>query len=184
MNLSSVGKIKRNIDQCAFGDVWLCSGQSNMNWPVRLSNNAEVEVKNANHKHIRSFTVNFFPSLVPMKLPPEAKWEMCTPEFAKNFTGVGYFFARELNEKIKVPIGIIHSSVGASAAEAWTSGSALRKQMPDDFKDRLNELDMTSSAYGSNFDFFKRWKNGLRRLILKVQRKSTLPIRILIPAVG
>ncbi|MBJ7344558.1 MAG: hypothetical protein JHD09_04695 [Gemmataceae bacterium] len=159
---------KETLTNVLFGDVWLCSGQSNMNWPVRLSNNAEVEVKNANHTHIRSFTVNFFPSLVPMKLPPEAKWEMCTSEFAKNFTGVGYFFARELNEKIKVPIGIIHSSVGASAAEAWTSGSALRKQMPDDFKDRLNELDMTSSAYGSNFDFFQ----ALEKWTAKVDPQS------------
>ena len=66
---------KETLTNVLFGDVWLCSGQSNMNWPVRLSNNAEVEVKNANHKHIRSFTVNFFPSLVPMKLPPEAKAE-------------------------------------------------------------------------------------------------------------
>lgn len=155
---------KEKFTNVLFGDVWLCSGQSNMNWPVRLSNNAELEIKNADHPHIRSFTVNFFPSLVPMQLPPEAKWEVCKPEFARNFTGVGYFFAREINQKIKVPIGIIHSSVGASAAESWTSGSALRKQMPDDFKDRLNELDVTVSGYGSNFDFFK----SLEKWIAKV----------------
>ena len=131
-----------------------------MNWPVRLSNNADEEIKKANHPHIRSFTVGFYPSLVPMKLPPEARWEVCTPEFAKNFTGVGYFFAREIHAKQKIPIGIIHSSVGASAAEAWTSGAALRKDMPMDFKDRLADLESAAAVGGPNGDFFgdlERW---------------------------
>src|SRR5204863_9140570 len=101
---------KVTLANVLFGDVWLCSGQSNMNWPVRLSNNAEEEVKNANHKEIRSFTVSFFPSLVPLQLPPPARWEVCKPEFAKNFSGVGYFFARAINQTQKVPVGIIHSS--------------------------------------------------------------------------
>ena len=109
---------------CSFGDVWLCSGQSNMNWPLRLTMNAEEEVKQANYPEIRSFTVNFFSSLVPMKLPPPASWEVCTPEFARNFTAVGYFFAREIHKTQKVPIGIIHSSAGATAAEVWTSGGS------------------------------------------------------------
>lgn len=121
------------------GDVWLCSGQSNMNWPVRLSNDAEAEVAAANHPTIRSFTVSFFPSVVPQKLPPPAKWEPCTPEFAKNFTGVGYFFAREINRTQNVPIGIIHSSVGATYAEVWVSREALARDMPYDFPDQLAE---------------------------------------------
>lgn len=95
-----------------FGDVWLCTGQSNMNWPVRLANHAEDEVKQANVPEIRSFTVSFYSSLVPMKLPPPAKWEICTPEFARNFTAVGYFFARQIHATQKIPIGIIHSSAG------------------------------------------------------------------------
>jgi len=147
------------LENVLFGDVWLCSGQSNMNWPVRLSKNAEAEVKNANYPEIRSFTVHFHPSLVPMKLPPAAKWEPCTPEFARNFTGVGYFFAREIHTKQKIPIGIIHSSVGASAAEAWTSADALRRAMPEDYKERLADHDKTAAAVGADRDYFQELEN-------------------------
>lgn len=136
------------------GDVWLCAGQSNMNWPVRLSNDAEAEVAAANHPTIRSFTVSFFPSVVPQKLPPPAKWEPCTPEFAKNFTGVGYFFAREINQARKVPIGIIHSSVGATYAEVWVSREALERQMPYDFPDLLQEVADWAGPDAAAFDYF------------------------------
>jgi hypothetical protein len=64
-----------------------------MNWPVRLSHDAEAEVAAANHPTIRSFTGSFLPAVVSQKLPLPAQWKRCTPEFARNFTGVGYFFA-------------------------------------------------------------------------------------------
>ncbi|MCE9532533.1 MAG: 9-O-acetylesterase [Planctomycetes bacterium] len=147
-------KHQATIKNVLAGDVWLCTGQSNMNWPVRLSNNAEEEVKNANYPEIRSFTVNFFPSLTPMKLPPPAKWEVCKPEFANNFTGVGYFFAREIHRTQKIPIGIIHSSAGATNAESWTSEKALRKLMPDDFKPELAAFNKLAGEGVENFDYF------------------------------
>lgn len=150
------------------GDVWLCSGQSNMNWPVRLSQNAEAEVKAANHPEIRSFTVNFFPSLVPLKTPPKASWEQCTPEFARNFTGAGYFFAREINQTQKVPVGIIHSSVGATAAEAWVSAPALARLMPDDFPKELAELKEQTAGIGANYDHFAE----LKKWVAKVDPES------------
>ena len=156
-------KKKETLGNVLFGDVWLCTGQSNMNWPVRLSMNAEEEVKNANYPEIRSFTVNFYSSFVPLKLPPEAKWEPCTPEFAKNFTGVGYFFAREINKTVKAPIGIIHSSAGATAAEAWTSSDALRREMPYDFKERLDELEKSATAAGPDYDFFQELEKWLAK---------------------
>ncbi|MFO1044417.1 MAG: sialate O-acetylesterase [Planctomycetaceae bacterium] len=136
------------------GDVWLCSGQSNMNWPVRLSQNGDAEVAAANHPAIRSFTVSFFPSVVPQQLPQPAKWETCTPEFARNFTGVGYFFAREINQNQKIPIGIIHSSVGATYAEVWVSREGLQKRMPHDFTDLLEEAANWAPEGGTVFDYF------------------------------
>lgn len=152
---SSRPKQRVTLRNVLFGDVWLCTGQSNMNWPVRLSANGEEEAKQANNPEIRSFTVSHFPSLVPEKLPPPAKWEPCTPEFARNFSGVGYFFAREIQKTQKVPIGIIHSSAGATAAESWVSAEALRKVMPFDFKDRLDEREQLLSSFGPDFEFFR-----------------------------
>ncbi|MCE9603431.1 MAG: hypothetical protein K8U03_00855 [Planctomycetia bacterium] len=142
------------------GDVWLCSGQSNMNWPVRLAQNGAQEAAAADNPHIRSFTVNFYPAVVPQKLPPPAKWEVCNPEFAKNFSGVGYFFAREINKTTKVPIGIIHSSVGATYAETWVSAEALRNKMPEDFPAQLDEVEQWAKADGGSDDYFaeiERW---------------------------
>lgn len=134
------GMHSATIRNVLFGDVWLCSGQSNMNWPVRLSENAEAEIKAANDPELRSFTVDFYASLVPMQLPPPARWEVCTPETVKNFTGVGYFFAKQIRATQKIPVGIIHASVGATAAEAWVSRDALLTHMRYDFPDRLEEL--------------------------------------------
>lgn len=122
------------------GDVWLCSGQSNMNWPVRLSLNGEEEAKQANYPEIRSFTVGFYPSCVPLQVPLPSVWENCTPEHARNFTAMGYFFAREINKVEKIPIGIIHSSWGATAAEVWISADGIRKYMPYDFHAQLDRL--------------------------------------------
>jgi sialate O-acetylesterase len=155
---------KVTITNVLFGDVWLCTGQSNMNWPVRLANNADEEVKQANYPEIRSFTVSFYSSLVPLKLPPPAKWEACTPEFARNFTAVGYFFAREIHKTQKIPIGIIHSSAGATAAEAWTSADALRAQMPFDFPERLAELKQLADVGGPNFDFFRETEKWMAKV--------------------
>lgn len=146
---------KIHLKNILFGDVWLCTGQSNMNWPVRLSDGADAEVKQANNPEIRSFTVSFYPSLVPTKIPPPAKWQPCTPEFVGNFTGVGYYFAKEIQSQTKIPIGIIHTSAGATTAESWTSSEALQKKMPYDFPDRLAEVDKLVEPGGPNFDYFR-----------------------------
>ena len=149
------GGRKESLANVLFGDVWLCTGQSNMNWPVRLVQNAEEEVKAATNANIRSFTVNFYSALTPELLPPPARWEVCTPEFARNFSGVGYFFAREIQATQKVPIGLIHSSAGATAAEAWVSAETLRREMPFDFRERLDDLGKTNAFFGADFEFFR-----------------------------
>ena len=122
------------------GDVWLCAGQSNMLIPVRTAANAEEEIQQGNHPEVRSFTVGFFPSLVPIAVPVPAVWDVCTPAKVGAFTAVGYYFAREINQIEKIPVGIIHSSVGATTAEVWISGDGLRKYMPYDFHAQLDRL--------------------------------------------
>lgn len=152
------GKQTTTLKNVLVGDVWLCSGQSNMNWPVRLSDNADEEVKNAKYPQIRSFNVGFYSALYPQALPHGTKWEVCTPEFAKNFTGVGYFFARDVHKATNVPIGIIHSSVGATYAEVWVSAEALARDMPYDFKDELAVVKQAADATGSDyFAAIEKW---------------------------
>ena len=140
------------------GDVWLCTGQSNMSIPVRTASNAAEEIKQANHPEIRSFNVGFYPSFVPERLPQPAAWEVCTPATVPNFSAVGYYFAREINKVGKIPVGILHSSVGATAAEVWISADGLRKYMPYDFHDQLARLAKeTGNPAEDYFQEVKKW---------------------------
>ena len=112
------------------GEVWVCSGQSNMErqlGPRRGQKpiiNWEAEAQEADHPLIRHFLVKNNVSTSPISTLSGA-WEVCSPKTVTNFTAVGYFFARDLQTNIKVPIGLIHSSWGGTPAEAWTSSEAL-----------------------------------------------------------
>lgn len=111
------------------GDVWVASGQSNMELPMRrLTPLYENEIKNANNRNIRFFTV---PQKYNFKAPQNdldgGKWESTNPQTILNFSGVAYFFAKELNEKNKVPVGIIHTSLGGSPVQAWMDEKSLKK---------------------------------------------------------
>jgi sialate O-acetylesterase len=100
------------------GEVWLCSGQSNMEWRVMSSTNAAEEIAAANYPLIRHVKFDRRPSPVPLK-DIAAGWEICSPETAGNFTAVGYFMARKLFQELDVPIGLVNSSWGGTRVEPW-----------------------------------------------------------------
>jgi sialate O-acetylesterase len=111
------------------GDVWLASGQSNMELPMRrLTPLYADEIKNANNQNIRFFTV---PQKYNFKSPQAeldgGRWEATNPQTILNFSGVAYFFAKELSEKNKVAVGIIHTSLGGSPIQAWMDENSLKK---------------------------------------------------------
>lgn len=107
------------------GDVWLCSGQSNMEWSVRYSNDAEREIANANYPNIRLFTVEHALHSFPEK-DVEGEWKVCSPETVGDFSAVGYFFGCELNKETNIPIGLINSSWGGTGIETWTSSEVMK----------------------------------------------------------
>ena len=114
-----------SIQNVLVGDVWLCSGQSNMEWPVASSHNAPQEIARAKYPRIRLFTVPAKALLEP-QADVNSSWQVCAPATVEKFSAVGYFFGRELSKKLKVPIGLINSSWGGTRVEAWTSRDALR----------------------------------------------------------
>ena len=119
------------IKNILIGDVWICSGQSNMELPMeRLKDKYSAIISSANNSNIRQFNVstnyNFH---APQQDLPSGNWETTTPQSVLHFTAVGYFFAKALFEKYNVPVGLIKSAVGGSPAEAWLSEYAL-KQFP------------------------------------------------------
>lgn len=106
------------------GDVWLCSGQSNMAFPLSQAKNSSSEIDAADHPNIRFFKVGFNAADEPA-MDVRGVWRTCTPSVAGSFSAVAYGFARELLIEEKVPIGIIESSWGGSSGEAWTPRRAL-----------------------------------------------------------
>ncbi len=134
------------------GDVWLCSGQSNMQFGIGNTKNAAQEIAAADYPQIRLFMAPTILALSPHPTmpvsdgdPAESRWHVCTPQTValggwNGFSAVGYFFGRDLYQNLRVPIGLIESNVGGTPAEAWTSEQALRAKMPD-FRPQLAELD-------------------------------------------
>jgi sialate O-acetylesterase len=116
------------------GEVWICSGQSNMEWPVRNSADAEATIEGANDPRLRLFTVPRQATDEPRR-DVEANWVPTRPETVRGFSAVAYSFGRELRKELKVPVGLINTSFGGTPAEAWTSRPAL--EADSDFKDIL-----------------------------------------------
>ena len=132
------------------GEVWLCSGQSNMEMPLMgwppndLITNSEVEIKNANNINVRLFTVSRAISNVK-EFNCIGSWDEMTPQSAASFSATAYFFGKKLYEELKVPIGLIHSSWGGTPVESWTSGEFLKTvgtfdQVLNDLKSSEAEL--------------------------------------------
>ena len=106
------------------GDVWVGSGQSNMQWTVNRSDNAETEIAAAAYPQIRLFAVPRKPSSVPVE-DVDAKWIVCSPESVREFSAVLYYFGRQMHKDLKVPMGLIHSSWGGTPIASWISGPSL-----------------------------------------------------------
>ncbi|MFY0686416.1 MAG: beta galactosidase jelly roll domain-containing protein [Cyclobacteriaceae bacterium] len=121
------------------GDVWLASGQSNMEWPLWNTQNAEEAISMANDQLIRHVYVPKNTSFKPLDDIQKTNWEVCSRETAGNFTAVGYYFAQHLRNAVDVPIGILHSSWGGTHVETWTPLSKLKDY--SDFKSSVEILD-------------------------------------------
>lgn len=133
------------------GDVWLCSGQSNMEMGIGEVRQAAEEIAAANHERIRLFSVPKHIATEPQALV-ESRWKLCTPETIvqgdyAGFSAAGYFFGRDLHRDLGVPIGLIDSTWGGTVAEAWTSGEALATL--EDFRLPLAQLAETAAQVKS-----------------------------------
>jgi sialate O-acetylesterase len=111
------------------GDVWVCSGQSNMEWPLSVTNTGEEAIAQSTNPLIRLFTVQKNTSTEPLNDCVSEGWLICHPETVSDFSAVGYFFGRKLHEDLDVPIGLLHASWGGTNVETWTSASAI-EQVP------------------------------------------------------
>lgn len=128
------------------GDVWVCSGQSNMEWTAKDVDDAAREMAEANYPMIRSFNVVKQVSFKPLE-DLAGSWTVCSPQTVPDYSAVGYFFARKLFLETGVPIGIINSSWGGTDIEPWTSADAFNT-LPEAFKKRYDAVQIPSDIDG------------------------------------
>jgi sialate O-acetylesterase len=154
------------FEDVLIGEVWICSGQSNMQWTVISSNNAKEESANANYPEIRYFEVKKEFSYEP-ESDLNGKWVICTPESVKQFSAVGYFFGRHVHNELNRPVGLIGTNWGGTVAEAWTSGEALNANLPE-FSDTIAELPQVEANQATEVAAYQtaleNLKEGLSKL--------------------
>ena len=113
------------LNDILVGDVWVASGQSNMEFPMTSLANPDAEIAAAQFPKIRIFSVKHHPADYPLEDVESKGWSACTPETVRDSSAVAYFFARHLQQKLGVPIGLVETFWGGTAAESWTSLRAL-----------------------------------------------------------
>lgn len=114
------------------GDVWICSGQSNMEWQLSGTNDAEQEIKNSANKNIRFLTVEKAAEIEEQYDIKAGTWKECNPETSRYFSAVGYYFGKELEKELDIPIGLINTSWGGTDIQPWTSWESM--QQTDDYR--------------------------------------------------
>ncbi len=153
------GKNSITLSDVLIGEVWVCSGQSNMEWTVRNTKNAEEEIRNGNYPQIRQFLVQKSVSMKPEEDVKGGDWKVCSSESIADFTAVGYFFARDLFNELKVPIGLINTSWGGTHSETWTSKEAFEQS--EEFKSMIATMpaiDLEALAKQKRDDQMKKLK--------------------------
>ncbi|MBE0534490.1 MAG: sialate O-acetylesterase [Phycisphaerae bacterium] len=149
------------LDNILIGEVWVGSGQSNMQWTVSSSNNAQEEIANAKYPGIRLFHVTRKVAETAQD-DCEGSWQECSPEAVGGFSAAAYFFGRELHNELNVPVGLIHTSWGGTPAEAWTRREILGAN--DDFKPILDRyqkvLDTWEQVQSDYQNRVEEWKKA------------------------
>jgi len=154
------GTDQKMLKDILLGDVWICSGQSNMEFPVSgwsQVNNAQKEIAEANHASIRLFTVEKAVSFTPQSDFTGGQWLQCNSENIPPFSAVAYFFGRKINQDTKIPVGLISTNWGGTNIQAWTSWDAL-----SDFEG-YNHLDATETKklLSEQTELRKKYNNAL-----------------------
>ncbi len=168
--LTVQGRNKIERKNVLVGEVWLCSGQSNMEFTLRGSHEAQADIDAATNSLIRLFTVQRTKAAAPADDVKASPWQVCNPQTAASFSAVGFYFGRDLQKVLGVPVGLIHSSWGGTPAEAWTSMAVIEGngELRRDFPERIANL---RNNYAAAVDKFGKDAEELK----KQGKKQTAP---------
>jgi sialate O-acetylesterase len=154
------------IKNVLVGEVWIGSGQSNMEWAVGGVNNAQAEIAEANFPNIRLFNIPKRVEQLPA-FDVNATWQICTPQTVPGFSAVAYFFGRELHKELNIPVGLIESAWGGTRIEPWTPpvGFAANPKLQDICK-TINDLDnQYRQNVSQNLPQWQAWTQAMRQAL-------------------
>lgn len=153
---------KASFSDVLVGEVWLCSGQSNMEWTVGGVDNAAAEIAAGDHPRVRHIKLDHVPSDKPVTKVPSSGWRVASPQTVGDFTAVGYFFALALEKELGVPIGLIGSNWGGTRIEPWIPPEGF-KAVPAlaDIANRLDSFPEKNADGSINFQTALALYNGM-----------------------
>ncbi len=153
------GNTRLTVRDVLAGEVWLCSGQSNMTFPLRRTDTAAEDVPAADAPRIRLFTVPRRSTLEPLT-DTAAEWRIATPETARDLSAVAWYFGREVHAALDMPVGLIHDAWAGSVAEEWTDPESLRDPEFQPILDRWQALpENVKDIYRGGAPFDLEFKN-------------------------
>ncbi|WP_066631222.1 sialate O-acetylesterase [Labilibacter marinus] len=151
-------KNKITFEDILVGEVWICTGQSNMQWSVENSNHSDLELLAADYTEIRLFTIPLVGNPEPQSEIRDSLWYACTSESLPKFSAAGYFFGKQLHKILGVPVGLINASWGASSLETWIPRDAIEENYAH--KEFLEDWDWRISQFSDQMiiDYTKEYK--------------------------
>lgn len=155
------GKNRIALNNVLVGEVWVCSGQSNMEWPMSRSFEPDKDIAGSANSQVRLFTVPKLKANEPVN-DVKARWMECNPETVKGFSAVGYYFGRDLQRALGVPVGLIHTSWGGSPAEVWMSRDVLesnpryRKEILDSYTEAFKRYEAELAKWNQETEDLKK----------------------------
>ena len=178
-DLTIAGKNTLTIKDVVVGEVWVGSGQSNMEWVVSNSMNPKEEAAAADFPMIRMFTVKKKQALEPQD-DCEGTWQVCTPQTVPSFSAVAYYFGRKLHQALKQPIGLIHTSWGGTPAEYWTPKAVLAadpelKPLVEAWEKKVADYPAAKVAHDAAMEKFREEEKTLKEAGKPVPKPPSAP---------
>ena len=179
MTISGTKSETITLNDILLGEVWVCSGQSNMEWSMLLTHSPTPEIQRADHPHIRLFHVPKRVATEPMD-DVDAEWKVCSPETVRTFSAVAYYFGRELHTKLGIPVGLINSSWGGTRIEPWTPLSGF-ESVPE-LDHTIEEIKVADKDYRKKVEDYlpelKTWLNAVKTALLN---QKNIPVQPEVP---